>query len=1352
MGVLSLKETLVLFSVYLSGECRITRVRETLLNTTDHFSGGELRNDLPEYLDKLLQTGWLCKRDDKFYSCRRRFSYKNLRRLSGIPAVRKILTYCEQHPEGVFDSHSLPQEYIDSVCLRCYEFAVFRGDTASACRILKIHQARYSKYYYYVRYSPCKLPLQATMDLMAYPEFRAEFLKMPEEMQKHLFFTALPAMVCSGTPLPDWRKWHSEKGPQTPLLPFLLAAFWENDKDFIKKHASASPEIELVCTGLAALLEGDLSLADKSFTSYLNKNCEDDPSSVLLVIMALFPASVTGAAITRVNRWIEFLKKTDLMPYPLPWQHLGMLYQACRHEPYPFTLSCDHTLAEMIYFLAASQMDKTEISSEECLKAVGKGKDLLAAGHVVAGIWLLNAAGSLLLPDAPERQEIETLTQASGVVPLFKLGHKLPEWARMLNVLEKIFPEPAEKPKETKASQKIVAWHLTADPLPGHGNSAKRIFRNIEIFSGSAKRSGRERGGKNISLSQFVLGRVDELLTPEELSTKSFIKNDPENNYFFTAGVLDRLVDSQYVFIEGCRVKLQRENNTIISALRGDRQIELSLKYSLPEEAWDNEKKAFLDLAEPEICRYCLLEPRDPLLTFFRQRQNKEGKLLLPEEALPHLQETVAKISHSVSFSGFLAEMIYQDLPRRQGDQQIHVLLKRYFGGLQMDFRVKPLDECSWFVRPGIGHSEKVMETPEKCLVIRDLEAEKQLFSEKLDAISLIPESVRETHSFEVKDLADSLLILAELKKAGVILEWREGTPLRISRQLGMADLNLYSKSAGEWFSIGGRLQISEDTILSLRELLEKLGEKQECFIPLDENSYLQLTQDLIQKLEILNVSGTAGKEFLKLSPAALPMLATTFEEGLPEAVLKRLEELKTSLQKEIAMPAGLQGTLRSYQEEGIRYLARMADCRLGCCLADDMGLGKTVQLLGLMLREAPQGAALVVCPASLCRTWKKEAARFTPSLRVQILPVNNREEVIAQAGPGDVILCSYGVIHTETALFSSKEWHIVILDEAQAIKNNTTRRAHSVKKLKAEIRIASTGTPVENSLMDLWSIFDFLDPGLLGNQKGFENLFCRDDRNLPLLKKLTAPLIMRRKKEDVLDDLPEKTEIVLSVDLSEKERTEYELLRREALESLEKNEKSKIAILAQLTRLRRFCCDHSLIWSDFPPGTKLQRILELAEELKKNGHKALIFSQYVTFLQLIRKSLEEGGFSCQYLDGETPLAVREKRVDDFQKGEGDFFLISLKAGGTGLTLTAANYVILADPWWNPAVEAQAADRAHRIGQKEPVTVYRMIASDTVEEKIVALHETKRSISEDILENAPSTALSAEELLALFEP
>ena len=643
------------------------------------------------------------------------------------------------------------------------------------------------------------------------------------------------------------------------------------------------------------------------------------------------------------------------------------------------------------------------------------------------------------------------------------------------------------------------------------------------------------------------------------------------------------------------------------------------------------------------------------------------------------------------------------------------------------------------------------METPEKCLLIRDLEAEKQLFSEKLDAIPLIPGFVREKHSFEAEDLAESLLILADLKEAGVILEWREGTPLRISRQLGMADLKLHSKSANEWFSVGGKLQISEDTILSLRDLLEKLGERRDRFIPLDDNSYLQLTQDLIRKLEVLNVSGSLGKEFLKLSPAALPMLATTFEEGLPEAVLKRLEELKTSLQKEISMPAGLQGTLRAYQEEGIRYLARMADCRLGCCLADDMGLGKTVQLLGLMLREASQGAALVVCPASLCRTWKKEAASFAPSLRVQILPVNNREEVIAQAGPGDVILCSYGVIHTEANLFSAKEWHIIILDEAQAIKNNTTRRAHSVKKLKAEIRIASTGTPVENSLMDLWSIFDFLDPGLLGNQKGFENLFCRDDGNLPLLKKLTSPLIMRRKKEDVLDDLPEKTEIVLSVDLSEKERTEYELLRQDALASLAQGEKSKIAILAQLTRLRRFCCDHSLIWSDFPPGTKLQRILELAEELKKNGHRALIFSQYVAFLQLIRKSFEECGFSCQYLDGETPLAARQKSVEDFQQGEGDFFLISLKAGGTGLTLTAANYVILADPWWNPAVEAQAADRVHRIGQKEPVTVYRIIASDTVEEKIVALHETKRSISEDVLENAQSTALSAEELLALLE-
>ena len=253
-------------------------------------------------------------------------------------------------------------------------------------------------------------------------------------------------------------------------------------------------------------------------------------------------------------------------------------------------------------------------------------------------------------------------------------------------------------------------------------------------------------------------------------------------------------------------------------------------------------------------------------------------------------------------------------------------------------------------------------------------------------------------------------------------------------------------------------------------------------------------------------------------------------------------------------------------------------------------------------------------------------------------------------------------------------------------------------------------------------------------------------------LKRLVEPFILRRLKSAVLTDLPEKTEVTLSVELGPNERTAYEACRIKALEALEGNEDDRISILAELTRLRRFCSHPSLVLPEFTESAKLETLKDLLSDLKGAGHRALIFSQFTDYLAIVRRLLEEQGWTCQYLDGTTPIAERAKAVDSFQAGEGDFFLISLKAGGTGLNLTAANYVVLLDPWWNPAVENQAADRVHRIGQKNPVTVYRLIAAKTVEERVLELHAEKRRIAEDVLEGTGKTTLSPEVLMRLFAP
>ena len=337
------------------------------------------------------------------------------------------------------------------------------------------------------------------------------------------------------------------------------------------------------------------------------------------------------------------------------------------------------------------------------------------------------------------------------------------------------------------------------------------------------------------------------------------------------------------------------------------------------------------------------------------------------------------------------------------------------------------------------------------------------------------------------------------------------------------------------------------------------------------------------------------------------------------------------------------------------------------------------------------------------------------------------------------------------------------MLDEAQAIKNMTTKRSQAAMQLNAGFRVATTGTPVENRLDELWNLFRFLNPGLLGSHQSFTTRFAnpiereRDKAARTLLKKLIRPFILRRSKSQVLEELPPRTEIVQRVELSPEEAAFYEALRRQALESLgEAGEQSpgerQIRILAEITRLRRACCHPRLVLPDSPlSSAKLAAFREIVDELRANGHRALVFSQFVSHLDLLREELDKDGIGYRYLDGSTPAKERQAQVASFQAGQGELFLISLKAGGVGLNLTAADYVIHMDPWWNPAVEDQASDRAHRIGQKRPVTVYRLVAANTIEEKIVALHGQKRELADSLLEGT-ETALrvSADDLLELL--
>ena len=416
------------------------------------------------------------------------------------------------------------------------------------------------------------------------------------------------------------------------------------------------------------------------------------------------------------------------------------------------------------------------------------------------------------------------------------------------------------------------------------------------------------------------------------------------------------------------------------------------------------------------------------------------------------------------------------------------------------------------------------------------------------------------------------------------------------------------------------------------------------------------------------------------------------------------------------------------------------------------------MQALAIILNRTASGPALVVAPTSVCSNWIDEARRFAPTLRPVRFGAGDRRAMLQSAGPFDLIVCSYGLLLNEADLLAEVAWETLVLDEAQAIKNMETQRWKASKKLSAGFRMITTGTPIENHLGELYSLFEFLNPGLLGKPKEFHAKFAHpihqhgDQTARSRLRRFIRPFILRRTKSAVLDELPPKTEVTLRIEMSPRERAFYEAVRQRALDALADGEFGHMRILAEITKLRQACCNPLLLAPETEiKSSKLGTFMDTVVELVASRHKALVFSQFVSHLSILRSELDHKGIGYRYLDGSTPSHKRKQEIDAFQAGEGDLFLISLRAGGQGLNLTAADYVIHMDPWWNPAVEDQASDRAHRIGQTRPVTIYRLVMRDTIEEKIVDLHARKRELADRLLAGTEVAGkVTADELLALM--
>jgi SNF2 family DNA or RNA helicase len=610
-----------------------------------------------------------------------------------------------------------------------------------------------------------------------------------------------------------------------------------------------------------------------------------------------------------------------------------------------------------------------------------------------------------------------------------------------------------------------------------------------------------------------------------------------------------------------------------------------------------------------------------------------------------------------------------------------------------------------------------------------------------------------------------NLLLELEAAKGLATVQWPEGGRLSPPRTLGMDAMSLTVKRNGNWFDADGELKLDQGQVASLQEVLAATEQNSSRFVKLGDGRVYALAETFRRRLDDLRALGEDNGKGLRLhnlSALVLEELGEDLGAFHGDAAWKAmLGKLRGALDPDAApqLPDGFQAQLRVYQLEGYQWMRRLATAGLGACLADDMGLGKTVQTLALLLARAAEGPALVVAPTSVCSNWESEAAIFAPQLRVQRFGEGDRGAALQAAGPMDVFLCSYGLLPMEAERLQRVPWATVVLDEGQNIKNALTKRSQAVMDLQAGFRLVLSGTPVENHLAELWNLFRFLNPGLLGSMDQFRKRFQepiereQDSVALGRLRRMVAPFLLRRTKGQVLKELPPRTEIVLELEPSEAEATFLEALRRQSLEALDAGPGQTLQVLAALMRLRRACCNPALVQPELNlPSTKLEAFLDLVDELRESDHRALVFSQFVDHLALLREALDARGVTYQYLDGSTPVRKRAAAVKAFQAGEGELFLISLKAGGTGLNLTAADYIIHMDPWWNPAVEDQASDRAHRIGQTRPVTVYRLVLKGTVEQKILGLHKHKRQLAEDILsESAMAASLDAKTLLALLK-
>ena len=931
-------------------------------------------------------------------------------------------------------------------------------------------------------------------------------------------------------------------------------------------------------------------------------------------------------------------------------------------------------------------------------------------------------------------------------IPWIDLARGTPLWEKQLSNLKRIFGQP-----EAGEKKRRLVWLARFDSY--------FIVPYVQVMLSG----GRWSQGKQLPWSQirdpkqvWITEQDREIFSAFD-SVFSFLGHG--DLFFNSSRGIPQLAGHPLIFDHETREPLTLERRKVMLSIKDEHsQCQISLNCR-PEHG-----DICLDEEEPgKWVVYCFtrtLKALDEILG--------DNGMIMPTTELPTFLDVLRNVKD-------LDLDVQAKTPRLPGHPEPVVQLWQQGNLFLAQIRVRPAGENkegTLFI-PGEGKADVLQVLNGRTVtIVRELDKEIEL-SHRLITSCPSLSAIDETLSWAADDLEHFFELICELKacEVPISIEWPEGEKFKLLGKVKSNQIALHTRQKGDWFSLSGEVKVNELKVLELSELLERTNGKSR-FVELKNGDFLQLSDDVRRSLERLRLftSRRAGKErqVHPLAGALVDDLCEGMEHDSDVNWNEMVSKMRTAFELKPELPATLQAELRPYQMTGFVWLCRLSEWGVGGCLADDMGLGKTIQAIAVMLREAQKGPCLIIAPTSVCPNWVDELHRFAPSLQVvRLRDAEDRKQMVESMEKGMVMVTGYGLLPRESEILSTQQWQMVVFDEAQALKNSATQRSRAAHTISAHFPLALTGTPIENHLEDLWSVFNIINPGLLGSLQDFHRRFgnaSEGGASAAALKMLIRPFILRRLKSQVLDDLPDLTEQTIIIEPTKKEAEFYESIRRNALKHVSEGPQAsgqkRFSILAELTRLRRACCHASLAdpqGAKFvePVSSKLVRFLELLEEARSGGHRLLVFSQFTGHLALVRAELDKAKIPYQYLDGSTPEERRRQSVAAFQRGEGDAFLISLKAGGQGLNLTAADYVVHLDPWWNPAVEDQATDRAHRIGQKNTVTVYRLVMAHSVEEKILSLHARKRDLAADFLEGSEeavtSATLSEEELLALLQ-